>query len=257
MNRILTTYGASGQPFTSPTSLDHLQDAIYQGFKDTLKGIIGPYFDANTPYAIWGCYFNPAGPLVTEGAIFFQNEIWAVDGWNPGFSCGVGTVPVLGTVTSWAATDPLDYKDGSSHNTHRIRKIAAGCAVSGSTDVCDAADLRRIPGGNMRTTVVATDATAAAPTYDFGQGGVFTYTDLGAGPTFTLDTSNPVAGTEVEIYTTGASGTVISLSTTIATRIVTGPSSLTLSTSGDVCIKMKYYHATNPLDRFISIEIQN
>jgi len=255
MNRILTTYGASGQPFTSPTSLDHLQDAIYQGFKDTLKGIIGPYFDPNTPYAIWGCYYNPAGPLVTEGAIFFQNEIWAVDGWNPGFACGVGTVPVLGTVTTWAATDPLDYKDGSSHNTHRIRKIAAGCAASGSTDVCDAADLRRIPGGNQRTTVVATDATAAAPTYDFGQGGVFRYTNLGAGPTFTLDTSNPVHGTEVEIYCPCLTGITISLTTTITSFITTGSASLTTGASGDCNIRIKYYHATNPVDRFLRIEV--
>lgn len=257
MNRILTTYGASGQPFTSPTSLDHLQDAIYQGFKDTLRGLIGPTYDPTKAYAIWGCYYNPAGPSVSEGAIYFNDEIWSVDGWSPGFTCAGGLVPALSTVTTWAATDPLDYKDGSSHNTHRIRKIAAGCALSGSTDVCDAEDLLRIE-LPKRTMEYATSITAASPvTVDFKQYSSYSYTG-GVGLTgFTLavDTTGALNGATAEVLISGsitAAAPVFFIGTT--PRFILSDTTIG-SGIGAILIRLKYVKPSNTASEYVLIEM--
>lgn len=257
MNRILTTYGASGQPFTSPTSLDHLQDAIYQGFKDTLRGLIGPTYDPTKAYAIWGCYYNPAGPSVSEGAIYFQDEIWTVDGWNPGFACGVGTVPVLGTVTTWAATDPLDYKDGSSHNTHRIRKIAAGCAASGSTDVCDAADLLRIE-LPKRTMEYATSITAASPvTVDFKQYSSYSYTGgiAAGGLTLAIDTTGALNGATAEVLISGGITSAAPVFFTGATPRFILTDTIIGAGVATVLFRLKYVKPSNTASEYVLIEM--
>lgn len=257
MNRILTTYGASGQPFTSPTSLDHLQDAIYQGFKDTLRGLIGPTYDATKAYAIWGCYYNPSGPVVTEGAIYFNDEIWHVDYWGPGVSCGGGFVPTLSTVTTWAATDPLDYKDGSSHNTHRIRKIAAGCAASGSTDVCDVVDLLRIE-LPKRTMEYATSITAASPvTVDFKQSSSFVYTGgvAAGGLTLAIDTTGALNGATAEVIITGSITAAAPVFFTGATaRLILNDTTIA-GAIASILFRLKYIKPSNTASEYVLIEM--
>lgn len=204
MNRILTSFASSGQPFTSPTSLDHLQDAYYEGFVSMIRNLIGPKYDATKAYALWGCYTTTT-PSITAGAIFFENEIWLVDAWAPGVSCGPGTVPVLNKQLTYVSSDPLTYEDGSTHNTHQIRKIVASCATSGSGNVCNMADLQRVL-TPTRFTSVGTSLGGVAPTIDFTQNTFTNYAGIGgSGATVTLNVSKATNGATVEIRCSGGS----------------------------------------------------
>jgi hypothetical protein len=259
MNRILTTWSASGQPFTSPTSLDHLQDAFYEGFKEILRGLIGPTYDATKAYAIWGCYYNSSTNSLSEGAIYFENEIWHVDAWVPGVSCGVGTVPCLSKVTTWASTDPLDYRDGSSHNTHRIRKIAGFCNTSGSTDVCDIADLCRVE-MPKRMIESAGTATAASPvSIDFRQNSNFLYNGLGAtGASFDLDATGGLNGSTAEVIIVGAiddTAPLFFISTISGTsRLIITPIAITPG-AATVVIRFKLVKPSNTSSEYITVEV--
>lgn len=258
MNRILTTWGSSGQPFTSPTSLDHLQDAFYEGFKSIVRGLIGPTYDATKAYAIWGCYYS-AGPVLTEGAIYFEDEIWYVPYWAPGFACGGGSVPILNKTTTWASTDPLDYKDGSSHNTHRIRRITATCGTSGSGDVCDIADLCRIE-MPQRMLESAGTATAASPiTIDFRQNNNFLYNGLGAtGASFDIDATGALNGATAEVIIVGSIDDTAPLffisSITSTSMIILTPIAINAG-AGAVVVRFKFVKPSNTASEYVTIEV--
>jgi hypothetical protein len=261
MNRILTTWGASGQPFTSPTSLDHLQDAFYEGFKEILRGLIGPTYDATKAYAIWGCYYNSSTNSLSEGAIYFENEIWHVDAWVPGVSCGVGTVPCLSKVTTWASTDPLDYKDGSSHNTHRIRKIAGFCNTSGSTDVCDIADLCRVE-LPKRMIESAGTATAASPvSVNFRQNSSLLYNGItSTGVTIDVDATGGLHGSTAEVIIIGSidpAGAITLTSSVSSTPFYPLTDSAITPGAGAVKVLFTLVKPTNTSTELITVQYQS
>lgn len=115
MNRLDTSYNG-GFPHNL-NDLRFVDDAIRLAFQDILKGLAG-----STPVIIWGCTatpLEPEGHNISEGAVFYQGEIWHVDSHNIG---------EYGDAPDWAFFKTYDpdgnkiYKDGQQHNTYEVRK---------------------------------------------------------------------------------------------------------------------------------------
>ncbi|MAX24342.1 MAG: hypothetical protein CMJ19_07545 [Phycisphaeraceae bacterium] len=67
---------------------------------------------------------------VTAGWVAYQNEVFQVD--VAAFTAPGGETAVWNIVTTYIAEDPIQYDDGSTHNTHPIRKMVLQSGVSGS-----------------------------------------------------------------------------------------------------------------------------
>jgi hypothetical protein len=204
MNRILTTNAADGQPFLSPTSLDMLQDAYKTGFADIVKSMIGSTYSASVPYVLWGCE-TTSTPSITAGALFFNGEVITVAAWAPGVAC-LSSVPGLNIVASYAASDPVTYESGASHNTHQIRTAVASCGTSGTFTIGDFTDLYY-----FNDTAIETRADTNGDTLTFDRNRVISYAAVNAASTITIDGTGAREGKEIILYGTIANGTTFAL----------------------------------------------
>jgi hypothetical protein len=115
MNRINTNYNGG-----FPLNLNDLRftdDAVRLAFKDILRGFAG-----NTPVVIFGCEatpIEPEGHTISEGAIFYQGEIWHVDEHTIG---EYGDAPDWAFYLTYDETGNKIFKDGIQHNTYELRK---------------------------------------------------------------------------------------------------------------------------------------
>lgn len=135
MKKLEYGYIASGvqQPIIKNT-LQHIQEAFQEPIDALGKMLSGQFSGVSILY---GCVNStPAGPAYTisAGAVFYNGEVYLVDAAT--FTPGGGQTAVGTITTTYIASDPVLFTDGSTHDVHAIRKIvlAAGASGSGTAD---------------------------------------------------------------------------------------------------------------------------
>lgn len=122
MKKIDSSNIASGvqQPFIKPTWV-HLQEAFQEPIYALGRMLAGQFSGVTVLY---GCVNSTPGSgtfTISAGAVFYNDEVYLVDAAT--LTPGGGQV-VIGTITTtYIASDPLLFTDGSSHDVHEIRKI--------------------------------------------------------------------------------------------------------------------------------------
>jgi hypothetical protein len=110
-------------------TLEHIEESYLEAMANVIKGLIA---GAIEPVAINGVVNSGSGSTydISAGAIYHNEEVFDIDAFAG--TAGTGQVPVLSLLTIWRAGDPVKYSDGSSHNTHAIRKYQWSFGASGS-----------------------------------------------------------------------------------------------------------------------------
>lgn len=110
-------------------TLEHLQEAFTEAIASMFTAFVA---GASTPVSIHGCVNSGVGSdyNISAGAIYHDGELFEIDAFVG--TAGGGEVPVLSLVTTWRSGDPVKYSDGSTHNTHSIRKYQWSFGTSGS-----------------------------------------------------------------------------------------------------------------------------
>lgn len=122
-------------------TLEHIQEAYIEAVASMFTAFIA---GAAVPVSIHGCVNSGAGSDydISAGAIYHNGEVFDIDAFAG--TAGGADVPVLSLVTTWRAGDPAKYSDGSTHNTHSIRKYqwAFGATGSGLADLSQVVTLK-------------------------------------------------------------------------------------------------------------------
>lgn len=196
MDRILTTFSASGQPFLAPTSLDMLQDAYKNGIRELALAQIGSSYDATVPYILWGC--ESVSPVaVSEGGIFFNGEVFYTAGWSSGSLPPSPLVLVASISTTFSAVDPVTYEDGSTHNTHSIRTCVFSYGTSGTGTIGDFTDFVRVNTTSLDYSLTASSIGTRTITMERNK--FLAFNTTGSAAVITLDCSKAINGRILEI----------------------------------------------------------
>ena len=131
MKKIKTSFIVSGvrKLGAIKATIDHFNEMVIDGFANLIKGLIA---GSVSPIAIHGCVNVGAGSNydISAGAIFHNGEVFEINAFVG--AAGGGQVPVLSLVTTYRAGDPVKYSDGSTQNTHEIRKYQWSFGAPGS-----------------------------------------------------------------------------------------------------------------------------
>jgi hypothetical protein len=123
--------GAAKAPFIKVTH-DHYKASIKETGGNIIVGLTN--YTTNDVIILWGCTVtaNIGGTsTVTEGAIFYNNEIYNVEA-NASISSPANTL-VWNIVDSYEASDStLQWSDGNIRDLHMDSKFVLSNAVSGS-----------------------------------------------------------------------------------------------------------------------------
>lgn len=121
--------GTLGAPFLKQTFV-HTDEQVKEVVDALVKSLISTY-TTNDVIILHGCVISgTTTKAITEGAIYYNGEVYLVDAAS-GLTAGADTW-IFAVVTTYAAGDPVTYDDSTSHNQHRIDKIAFQVGDSGS-----------------------------------------------------------------------------------------------------------------------------
>lgn len=137
MNTLITTDIAPNKelPIKNGT-IDFIQNAWKEIARLLARALGSNVLDiASTGTALKGC--NNVGNLtnydINPGLVYYGGELYLLDAAV--FTVGGGQTAVCTINTSYdtsAATDPVEFTNGSFHNVHEIKKIVVTSAASGS-----------------------------------------------------------------------------------------------------------------------------
>jgi hypothetical protein len=204
MNRIDTSFAASGQPFLAPTSLDMLQDAYKDGIRELALAQIGSSYSTSVPYILWGLEVDNSVPLVSSGAIFFNGEVLATGGI---VGAGIGTL-IASLGIAYPVSDPVTFEDGSTNNIHQIRTCNLTYGTSGTGTIGDFNDFVRVNTTSVSYSNIA--ANIGTRTIEMERNKFITFNGVGSTAMVTLDATKAISGRVVEFGTaTGIAGNII------------------------------------------------
>jgi hypothetical protein len=128
----VSNINASAQMPVKKGTLQFLQDAYKELANAILRGTIGGGYSASTYYILHGCANTGVGSnyIISAGAIFFNGEIYLVDGTT--FTTTGGQVPVMNIATTQYTTDadPVTFTNNVQYNIHDIRKIVISAGTA-------------------------------------------------------------------------------------------------------------------------------
>ena len=146
-------------------TLVHLQLAYQEALNALALAIIGPSYNANNAYILFGCQNTGAGAAVniSSGAVYYNGEVFLVDQTN--FFLGAGQVPVANIQSSLFTVnaDPVLFTDNVQRNVHQIRKIAIVPGASGSGQV---GDFSGFTTANVQVSVSGAAVSGAYPNFE-------------------------------------------------------------------------------------------
>ena len=251
MDKVLTTWGADGQPILSPTTLDHIQGAYSNVFNQTMRSIIGTTYSTSIPYVLSGCVSTTGGGGVTisEGMIFFNGEVFYSPQQFVVSGIGVLLANIGLSYPTTPGVEPVLYKNGATHFTHQFRRVSYTIGTSGTGTISDYTAFVQVlrpieyevDGSSFATYTVALDRNK------------FIYLSNGAGPStisITFDMTLASQGCEVILHIPAISaGDVLSFPS--GGVRVTG--SLTIANSTTCTIKLRCVDRSNAARTLIEI----
>jgi hypothetical protein len=113
-------------------TLEFYNEAIAEGIEDLVKALYGSY-TADDLVILHGCEVTAnigTTSSVTEGAIYYNGEVYRVDA-NASINSPSNTL-VWSISNSFDAGDPVLYSDSTGYNQHKVSKMVLSNAVSGS-----------------------------------------------------------------------------------------------------------------------------
>ena len=139
-------------------SLQHIQDAYKDTFREVMKCIVGTDYDSNKAYILSGCINTGTlgSYVISAGYIFYSDQVYRVPATS--FTPAVGETAIAQfSITNVNGTnyDPVQFTDGNTINVHyeSIIEIVSGVAGSG---VSDFANLIRINAHDHKTLTLST-----------------------------------------------------------------------------------------------------
>lgn len=109
------------------SSMEHMSEAYAEGFQAML-GALG--VDPDTVTILSGAEVSDGA--ITAGWAAYQNEIFQIDAASLPTDLGTDVL-VWNIESTYRASDPILFDDGSSFNVHEIRKLILEAGSSGST----------------------------------------------------------------------------------------------------------------------------
>jgi hypothetical protein len=124
-----------GRPRLSGTT-DHERLSLREIADSLIKGLLGTY-TANDLIVIYGCVVNASNPAlytITQGAIYYNGEIYQVAAAS--IVIAGGQIGVFKIDLNPLAPDPTPFTDGVPRNVHidRVISIHSGASGSGIAD---------------------------------------------------------------------------------------------------------------------------
>jgi hypothetical protein len=239
MQRIDTSFAASGQPWLAPTSLDMLQDAYKNGIRELALAQIGSSYSTSVPYILWGC--ESVSPVaVSEGGIFFNGEVFYTAGWSSGSLPPSPLVLIANISTNFAAIDPVTFEDGSTHNVHALRTCIFSYGTSGTGTIGDFTDFVRVNTTSVDYSVIG--ANIGTRTIEMERNKFIEFNGVGSAATVTIDATKAISGRVVEFRTaTGTAGHTIDFTGVFGTSPVAVGNSFpyTLTANKSIFVRMK------------------
>jgi len=192
-------------------SVQHLQLAYQEALNALALNLIGPTYQTNVVYVLFGCVNSGSGSTfnMSAGAVFYNGEIFLVDATT--FTLTGSNVPLSNIVTSYfvdASADPTIFSDASSHNVHQIRKVVISQGVSGSSTLGDFSTF-------LQTQLVLVndqEATLGATyTVNFKQDKAVFFASATVNSTINFDFTNAVPGAVVRLQWTFGAGLTLTI----------------------------------------------
>jgi hypothetical protein len=243
MNRIDTSHASEGQPFLAPLSLDLVQDAARDITALQAIALVGPDYDDNKAYIVWGVDQTlPGGlPTFTEGCILYGRELYYVAPHNIP-SITVFEVPVLAQSITYPAGDPTLFASGANYSIHEIRRMVfvAGATGSGISDYDACLRVLR----PVSHTNVPHPSSINGQTVDFTRNESKHFTLTSAATTITIDVTNARPGCEVILASDiggGGAGTYTLSFTYAGTVTMLTPASIVLAAGpAKLIVRLKF-----------------
>ena len=129
------------EPFTGPM-LAFLQDGTKEVVQNTILGLIGPSYSTSIVYIIWGCKLTsgvttgPGNFNIAAGAVFFNGEMYSLDGYISG-TLATGQHIYFTTTIVQGPPDPVTFSDGSTKSVCNDNQVALLRASSGTQNFTD------------------------------------------------------------------------------------------------------------------------
>lgn len=133
MNKIDTTQivdPTSQQPFTG-RSLQFLQEGLQDALNALGRGLVGADYNTSTVYVLNGLEMTGVNNDVANGYVFYNQELWLVEGATNTAAFIDGVVLIQSTPID-PAYDPVVFSDGVPKNVHNIRRLQVVDQLPGS-----------------------------------------------------------------------------------------------------------------------------
>jgi len=156
MNKLLTDYNRGFS--LKSNDLRWVDDSVRLAIADLCKGL-----GISGQVILWGCNVTYSGTTatVTEGAIFFQDEVWHVSAHTFTVTDPVGS-PVWAFVLTYHPDGAKLDKDLAPHQTYQIRRaVGAQVGIPFPAETIDFADVPRLD-NNYSTAALSIEAGITA-----------------------------------------------------------------------------------------------
>lgn len=220
-------------------SVDHIQQAYTEVICALALNMIGPGYQDNIIYILFGCVNTGTYPAVniSNGAVFYNNEVFLVDAFIATLTGS--DVVVANEVTTFftdISADPTVFSDTSSHNVHQIRKIVLSAGSTGST-IADFTAFKQT------SIALANDQEATLPSSyvaTFDQDRAVFFAAATADCDITFDLTNAIPGAVQRLKWTFGAGRALTITPGSGQTLVKDSGDLTLVASNTNVLYMIY-----------------
>jgi len=130
---ITTAISDTAQMPIKKGTLKFLQDSHFENVATIIKSMLGYAYDPSKAYILYGLNVTNVSTTYTytDGAIFYGDTVYQVDGVTITISGGNVAVLNLAITQYTTDADPVTFTDLTVHNVHDIIKLAITASTSG------------------------------------------------------------------------------------------------------------------------------
>jgi len=145
-------------------TLQFLQDSYTEILNALANNLVGSANVGSSVYVIYGCVLDEILLTITQGAVYYNGEIYLVsDGSIPALTGSNVYVWTLLNTQYTTNADPVTFTDTSVHNIHNIRTFVVSQGASGGSGVTgyidDVANQIALPSISALQTALSTFVT--------------------------------------------------------------------------------------------------
>lgn len=230
--------------FTTSGTLNFMQSAWSEVIIQVLINQIGVSYNASVPYILYGCVgtVGITNTTITAGAIFFNGEVFIIPAQvftnASGGNVIICNLNVINTFLEpgGASCDPASFSDGTPRDVHNNRSISYTTGTTGS----GLFDFSALVPDSYTHNIPSTPSSLNGMVVTFDRSKSFRPAAIASSNIVNLNNSGANPGSEVLIFVNCTSGQTITFSGSVGIVLMTGASSLTMTNSTTVFIRIKY-----------------